>query len=213
MVRHEAPAGQVLEQGLAVMGLALEGRACRGLLLFAEELLRFADSYSLISGRSRKEALQRHVLDALSVLPYLQGKTVLDLGCGPGLPGLPLAIADATRQYVLLDRSEKKTRLVRHMLRRLDLPHVRCVVQEAGQFQGRHDTIVTRAFGNLACVVAACDHLLAPGGCLVLMQGQVRQEQPPPHYALERLEALQVPDVAASRHVAVWRKEGLSWHG
>lgn len=213
MARHEVPASQALEQGLAAMGLALEAQARGGLLLFAEELQRFAGSYSLISGRSKKEALQRHILDALSILPYLQGGTVLDLGCGPGLPGVPLAIADGTRQYVLLDRSEKKTRLVRHMLRRLHLPHVRCVVQEAGQFEGRHDTIITRAFGDLSCVVAASDHLLVPGGCLVLMQGQVRQEQPPPHYGLERLEALQVPGVTASRHVAIWRKEGLSWHG
>ena len=214
MARHEVPAGQALEQGLAAMGLALEEQARRGLVLFIEELLRFDESYSLVSAASRAEVLQRHVLDALSILPYLQGRVVLDLGCGPGLPGLPLAIADATRQYVLLDRSEKKTRLVRHMLRRLDLPHVRCVVQEAGQFEGRHDTIVTRAFGSLACVVAACDHLLAPGGCLVLMQGQVRQEQAPPHYGLERLEALQVPGVTAARHVAIWRKEEeRPWHG
>ena len=213
MARHEAPADQALEQGLAAMGLALEEQARRGLVLFLEELLRFDESYSLVSTASRAHVLQRHALDALSILPYLQGRVVLDLGCGPGLPGLPLAIADATRQYVLLDRSEKKTRLVRHMLRRLDLPHVRCVVQEAEQFGGHHDTVVTRAFGNLACVVAACDHLLAPGGCLVLMKGQVRLEQPPPGYVLERLEALQVPGVTASRHVAIWRKEGLPWRG
>ena len=207
MVRHEAPVDQALEQGLAAMGLALEEQARRGLVLFLEELLRFDESYSLVSTASRAHVLQRHALDALSILPYLQGRVVLDLGCGPGLPGLPLAIADSTRQYVLLDRSEKKTRLVRHMLRQLNLPHVRCVVQDAEQFEGHHDTIVTRAFGNLGCVVAACDHLLAPGGCLVLMQGQVRQEQPQPGYVLERLEALQVPGVTAARHVAIWRKE------
>ncbi len=195
------------------MGLALEEQARFGLVLFAEELQRFAGSYSLISASSRQEVVQRHVLDALSILPNLQGKTILDLGCGPGLPGLPLAIADARRHYVLLDRSEKKTRLVRHMLRRLALPHVRCVVLEAGRFAGHHDTVVTRAFGNLASVVAACDHLLAPGGRLVLMQGQARQEQALPHYTLERLAALRVPGVAASRHVALWRKEERPWDG
>ena len=195
------------------MGLALEEQARFGLALFAEELQRFAARYSLISASTREEVVQRHVLDALSILPNLEGGTILDLGCGPGLPGLPLAIADARRHYVLLDRSEKKTRLVRHMLRRLALPHVRCVVMEAECFQGHHDTIVTRAFGKLACVAAACDHLLAPGGRLVLMQGQARRDEVMPRYRLEHLAALRVPGLPASRHVALWRKEGRPWDG
>ncbi len=91
---------------------------------FAALLLRWNKGMNLISRRDINRLLPRHLLDSLSVLPYLHGDRVLDVGTGPGLPGMPLAIVDPERTFTLCDRMAKRIRFLYMATRELQTTNV-----------------------------------------------------------------------------------------
>lgn len=91
---------------------------------FAALLLRWNKGMNLISRRDINRLLPRHLLDSLSVLPYLHGDRVLDVGTGPGLPGMPLAIVDPERTFTLCDRMAKRIRFLYMAARELQMTNV-----------------------------------------------------------------------------------------
>ncbi len=142
--------------GLAQLELPLSELQQDQLLAYLDLLFKWNRSFNLSGVRDMSQMLSRHVLDSLSLAPLLTGQCVLDVGTGPGLPGIPLAICFPDKQFVLLDSNGKKTRFVFQAklqlgLKNVDVHHGRI---ETFKETCRIDTIVSRAFSSLVDMVA-----------------------------------------------------------
>ena len=195
-----------LERGIATLGLVLPAGAVERLLDYQALLERWNAAYNLTAVRDPAEMVTRHLLDSLAILPYVQGETLADLGTGPGLPGIPLAIAAPGRQILLVDSNGKKVRFLREAIRALKLDDVRAVQSRVEDVEGTFDCVTARAFASLADMLGWGGHLLAPGGVWLAMKGRLPAEElpgVPPGFALRGVHALAVPGLDAERSLVV----------
>lgn len=196
-----------LDAGLAALGLVADAVQRERLIAYVRVLARWNRAYNLTAVREPGEMLARHLLDSLSVSAYLRGCAILDLGTGAGLPGLPLAIMEPARRFVLLDSNGKKIRFVRQALLELGLANATAVQarMESYRPEGKFATIVSRAVADAPELAAAGGPLLARPGRLLLMKGRTPQPgelaaiAPPPD-AL-RVHRLAVPFLVGERHL------------
>lgn len=198
-----------LEQGLAALGLALPAGAIERLLDYQALLERWNGAYNLTAVRDPAEMVTRHLLDSLAILPHVEGASLADLGTGPGLPGIPLAIAAPGREVLLVDSNGKKVRFLREAIRALRLEGVRAVQSRVEDVPGRFDCVTARAFASLADMLAWGGHLLAPDGIWLAMKGKPPAEEIamlPPGFAVEAIHALDVPGLGAERSLVAIRR-------
>src|SRR5579859_6060989 len=190
-----------LERGIAALGVQLPAGAVERLLDYQALLARWNATYNLTAIRDPAEMVSRHLLDSLAILPYIQGETLADLGTGPGLPGIPLAIAAPGRQILLVDSNGKKVRFLREAIRALKLEGVRAVQSRVEEVEGPFDCITARAFASLADMLAWGGHLLAPGGVWLAMKGKSPEDEladVPPAFAVRGIHALAVPGLGSA---------------
>ncbi|WP_266168704.1 16S rRNA (guanine(527)-N(7))-methyltransferase RsmG [Dyella subtropica] len=195
-----------LERGIAALGLNLPEGAVARLLDYQALLERWNAAYNLTAIRDPAEMITRHLLDSLAILPYVRGETLADLGTGPGLPGIPLAIAAPGRQILLVDSNGKKVRFLREAIRALKLEGVRAVQSRVEDVEGQFDCITARAFASLEDMLGWGGHLLAPEGIWLAMKGkQPEDELPgvPAGFAVRGMHVLAVPGLDAERHLVV----------
>jgi 16S rRNA (guanine527-N7)-methyltransferase len=197
-----------LEQGLALLGVPLPPDDRQRLLAFVRLLAKWNAAYNLTAVRDPEEMVTRHVLDSLAVLPYLQGARVADIGTGPGLPGIPLAVARPDIAFTLLDANAKKTRFVTQAVGELGLKNVEVVQARAENYRPveKFDTLVVRAFSSIADMLENTRHLCTPHGRFLAMKGVYPEEELaaiPADYAVQEVVALQVPGLDAARHLAI----------
>ncbi len=142
-------------------------------LRYLDLLQQWNAAYNLTAIREPEKMITHHVLDSLSVLPYLHGKQCLDVGTGAGLPGLILALAEPERSWTLLDSNHKKIRFVNQAVIELKLKNVVTVCKRAELYRAEplFSTIITRAFASLEVIYKQTRHLLAPDGKLLAMKG------------------------------------------
>jgi len=200
-----------LEQGIAALGLSLPSGAVERLLDYQALLERWNAAYNLTAVRDPAEMVTRHLLDSLAILPYVRGETLADLGTGPGLPGIPLAIAAPGRQILLVDSNGKKVRFLREAIRALKLDGVRAVQSRVEEVQGQFDCITARAFASLADMLGWGGHLLAPNGIWLAMKGKAPDEElpgVPAAFAVQGIHALAVPGLDAERSLVVLGRTG-----
>jgi len=200
-----------LEQGVAALGLTLPAGAAERLLDYQALLERWNAAYNLTAIRDPAEMVTRHLLDSLAILPYVHGETLADLGTGPGLPGIPLAIAAPGRQILLVDSNGKKVRFLREAIRALQLDGVRAVQSRVEDVEGTFDCITARAFASLADMLGWGGHLLAPGGVWLAMKGKAPDEElpgVPSGFAVRGIHALAVPGLDAERSLVVLGRTG-----
>lgn len=195
-----------LTQGCAALGLTPTAAQQAQLLAFLDLLVRWNHAYNLTAVRDPLEMIAKHLLDSLAIAPYLFGDTVLDLGTGAGLPGLPLAILAPERRFWLLDSNNKKVRFVRQAVLELGLQQVEPVQAriEAYRPEQKFSTIVSRAVAPEALVPVLSADVCAQPGRLLLMKGraEVAIMTDPAWAALEpRLHQLQIPFLDAPRHL------------
>jgi 16S rRNA (guanine527-N7)-methyltransferase len=200
------PLARTLSQGALALGLALsEGQRDR-LLGFLGLLQRWNRAYNLTAVRDPAAMVSHHLLDSLSLVPYLRGDSVLDLGTGAGLPGLPLAIVDPRRRFWLLDSNGKKVRFVRQVVLELGLGNVEPVHGRIESYRParKFSTIVTRAVASVAQIHAQALPLLERPGLLLIMKGRYPvDELADPALAGLDLAArpLRVPTLDGERHL------------
>ena len=198
-----------ISEGAMAMGLALQPDAVTKLARYLELVEKWNRVHNLTAVREPSQMVTLHLLDSLSVLPYLgEAKTLLDVGTGAGLPGIPLAVARPAMRVTLLDSSHKKATFLQQAKTELELSNadVVCDRVENWKPQQRHDVVVSRAFSDLADFVLQAQHLVTPGGRLMAMKGVYPFEEiarlPASHKVAEVIE-LRVPRLEASRHVVL----------
>jgi len=196
-----------LQQGLREMGLELPPTAVEKLLNFLQLLDKWNKSYNLTAVRDPEQMVPRHLLDSLSVLPYLQGPRVLDIGTGAGLPGIPLALARPDIEFTLLDSNAKKTRFITQALHELGLKNVAVAQERVEKFHPaeKFDTLIARAFASIPDMLAASRHLCAPHGRFLLMKGVFPREElaAVTDGFRSEVKALTIPGLDAARHLVI----------
>jgi 16S rRNA (guanine527-N7)-methyltransferase len=200
-----------LERGVASLGLQLPADAVERLLDYQALLARWNATYNLTAVRDPMEMVSRHLVDSLAIHPFVQGQTLADLGTGPGLPGIPLAIAAPQRQVLLVDSNGKKVRFLREAIRSLKLENVRAVQSRVEDVEGQFDCITARAFASLADMLDWGGHLLTKGGIWLAMKGKHPEDElagVPDGFEVRAIHALAVPDVGGERHLVVLGRAG-----
>lgn len=198
----------LLSDGLAQMQLPLDHAAVDRLLQYGEEMLRWNRRINLTAITDPQQIVTQHVLDSLSILPYVHAQRLLDVGSGGGLPGVILAIARPTLNVVSLDSRNKKVAFQRHVARELGLSQFEAVAQRVELWQPEHafEQIVSRAFASLGDYVKLAGGHLAVGGQMLAMKGRAdaaEQAGVPSGWQLVKMPRLQVPGMQAQRHLAV----------
>ena len=198
-----------IADGIAAMRLDMPADACARLVAHLDLIAKWNRVHNLTAVREPEQMVVLHVLDSLSVLPDVgEAASVLDVGSGAGLPGVPIAIARPKSRVTLLDSSRKKCAFLEQAKIDIALANVQVVCARVEQWRPdeRFEIIVSRAFSDLADFVAQARHLLAPGGRLIAMKGVYPKEELAaldPAFRVREVAALHVPGLDAARHVVV----------
>ncbi|SDK23048.1 16S rRNA m(7)G-527 methyltransferase [Ferrimonas sediminum] len=181
------------------------------LVQLVELLNKWNKAYNLTSVRDPKEMLVRHILDSVVVGPHLQGSRFIDVGTGPGLPGLPLAICNPDKSFVLLDSLGKRIRFITTVVHTLGLKNVTPVQSrvEAYQPEVGFDGVLSRAFASLSDMLQWCHHLPAEHGQFYALKGQLDPQELadiPSGFEVIGQQPLLVPELDAQRHLVNVRK-------
>jgi 16S rRNA (guanine527-N7)-methyltransferase len=210
-VPERLPDPMTLRHDAADMGVELSDDQARKIIEFGKLLLHWNRAFNLISRKDQDRLYHRHLLDSLSLVPWMAGTRIMDLGTGAGLPGIPLAIACPHRGFTLVDRNERKIRFVRQVCRQLDVPNVEAlsgdvtVVAAAASY----DVVVTRAVAAAAEAWRLACAAIAPGGRLLVMAsgqsegGSLGAEALPEDARVVARERLAIPGLPQSHGLLV----------
>ena len=196
---------------LAQTELKLSAAQQQQLIAYIELLHKWNSAYNLTSVRTPKAMIGRHLLDSLVVAPYLHGNRVIDVGTGPGLPGVPLAIFYPEKHFVLLDSLGKRIRFLNQVKRQLNLGNIepiQCRVEDH-QLEEGYDAVISRAFASMKDMVHWCRHLPGSDGCFLAMKGAAVQEEIaalPDFVRVTAVHVLQLPEQDAERHLVELKK-------
>jgi 16S rRNA (guanine527-N7)-methyltransferase len=192
---------KILISGLESLNLSVAEDKVEQLLGFIKLLEKWNKAYNLTSIRDREDMVRLHLLDSLAILPFIEGKRVIDIGTGAGLPGIPLAIYLPDIEFTLLDSNAKKTRFVQQAILELKLKNVSVCHNRVEQYhpEKSFDTVITRAFASLSDIVELTAHLLSKNGVLLAMKGQSPDVVPKLESAITTLIPVNVPGITAER--------------
>ena len=196
-----------LKLGLKKLNVPANENQCIQLLQLLEGLYKWNKAYNLTAIKSPREGLKLHILDSLTLYSFIkehkEGCSVLDVGTGPGFPGLPLAIMFSDLQFSLLDSNSKKIRFIRQMAHQLSLTDVEPIHERVEQLKNRtFELIVSRAFASINDMLTLTQPLLSNSGKWLAMKGDVSQEELDnlPGYVMKNsVEKVNIPGVSAER--------------
>ena len=199
-------AGGTLAQGLATLGVPLEASQRERLMQYVGLLEKWNKIYNLTAVRGANNIVIHHLLDSLAVLPHIAGRTILDVGSGAGLPGIPLAVACPRSSVTLLDANQKKAAFLRQAVIELELHNaeVVCARVEAWRPPAPFDVVISRAFSDLRKFLELASRLCGPRGIMAAMRGtysKTELDALPPEFSLKRVAPLTVPGLNAARRI------------
>jgi len=193
---------QILQQGLQALEIQNNEQQLDALLSFILLIEKWNKTYNLTAVRNREDMARLHILDSLTVLPFIQGSHIADIGTGAGLPGIPLAIFSPNTQFTLVDSNSKKTRFVQQAILELKLKNVSVQHNRVENFQPKElfSTVIMRAFASLPDIMNLTRHLIAPSGTLLAMKGQQpNDDEISSLKTTHKITRLTVPGVEAER--------------
>ena len=197
-----------LREGAAAMGVALTENQAVQMMAYIELFHKWNQAYNLSAIRDIESQVDRHLLDSLSVAPYIDAEQLIDVGTGGGLPGIPLAILYPHKRFTLLDSNGKKARFLFQVKTQLRLDNVQiqnCRV-EAFRPQQRFDAVISRAFASLKDMTDGCRHLLSDNGVFYAMKGIYPTDELSAlekNYKVSQSYPLQIPREEGERHLLV----------
>ena len=197
-----------LSRGCGSLKVATDAARQEQVLAYLELMIKWNRAYNLTAVRDPQNMVTRHLLDSLSVVPYLQGKKVVDIGSGAGLPGVPVALACPEKQITLLDSNAKRCRFLRQVQAELNMQNVTVVQQRAEEYRPaeKFDNLLSRAFSNLQDFITCSKHLLAEGGQVLAMKGVWSGEEAaelPTGFIIKNVVKLTVPGLPEQRHLVI----------
>ena len=203
-----------LIQMLSKTDLDLSDQQVDLLVRYVELLDKWNKAYNLTSVREPGQMLVKHIVDSLVVSPHLQAATAvnndfIDVGTGPGLPGIPLAIANPDVNFTLLDSLGKRIRFITQVKHELKLDNVTPLQSRVEAHDGQYAGVISRAFASMTDMVNWSHHLLADNGRFFALKGQLDQEEIealPEFVKVDRIEPLTVPELNAERHLVLIEK-------
>ncbi|MCP3679667.1 MAG: 16S rRNA (guanine(527)-N(7))-methyltransferase RsmG [Gammaproteobacteria bacterium] len=180
-------------------------------------LARWNQHYNLTAIREPQRMVTHHILDSLSLLPWIKGQRIIDIGCGAGLPGIPLAIALPHKQIFLLDSNQKKTTFCQQVVADLKLENITVIGERAENWQPQQlfDHVITRAFSQINVMLRLSQHLCCAQGDFLAMKGEVTETelaQLPAEFSYS-LHTLNVQGIAAKRTLVRIVKQHLNQGG
>ena len=199
-------AARALAAGIEALALPLNDAVQAKLLAYLRLVEKWNQVYNLTAVRDGERMVPQHLLDSLAVAPHLQGRSLLDVGSGAGLPGIPLSLARPELAVTLLEANHKKAAFLKQAAIELELSNVEVAnarVEDWSAPRG-YDVVISRAFSDLAEFVTLAGRHVAEGGVLAAMKGVYPFEelaQLPSGYRRVAAIVLNVPALDAERHL------------
>lgn len=189
-------------------GISLSDHQKNQLVAYVDMLHKWNKAYNLTSVRDPNEMLVRHILDSIVVAPSLEGERFIDVGTGPGLPGIPLSIVRPDAHFTLLDSLGKRVRFLRQVQHELALTNITPVQSRVEDFPAEppFDGVISRAFASLTDMVTWCHHLPGEAGRFYALKGQLPEEeiaQLPAPFSVASVVPLKVPQLEGERHLVI----------
>jgi len=176
------------------------------LVEFVNLLHKWNKAYNLTSVRDPKEMVVKHIMDSIIVAPHLTEQQYVDVGTGPGLPGIPLAIMHPDKSFIVLDSLGKRVRFMKQVAYELKLANIQPVQSRVEDFASQVpiDAVLSRAFASLKDMLHWCQHLVDSAGTFVALKGQLPQqeiEELPEGFKITEIVRLDIPDLTGERHL------------
>ena len=195
-----------LDEYLAEMNLTATELQKKQLIGFVEMLNKWNKAYNLTAVRDPEQMLIRHVMDSLAVSEHLVGEHFIDVGTGPGLPGIPLAIMNPDKSFVLLDSLGKRIRFQKQVQHELSINNISSVESrvEAYEPEVKFDGVLSRAFASIEDMLHWCHHLPTENGCYYALKGQLADDEMaklPEGFEVTDVIELTVPCLDEQRHL------------
>lgn len=215
------PLRQQLAFGLEQMGLHYPVPMQQKLVHYIQLIARWNKTFNLTAIRDVEDMVSKHLLDSLAVQPYLEGSSILDVGSGAGLPGIPFAITSPDKNFVLLDCNGKKTRFMTQAKIDLKLDNIEVVHSRIEDYMpvkdepadGEHriyfDVITARAFATSDEILKATSHLQDENTLIMVMQGKLDEAISDDRYELLETHKLDVYGLDAERHLLEIKRRPL----
>ena len=202
---------QGLEKLIKEAGFIVSAEQQAQLVGYIEMLNKWNKAYNLTSIRDPQEMLVKHIMDSLAVSEYLKGDRFIDVGTGPGLPGIPLAIINPEKSFTLLDSLGKRIRFIRQVIHELKIPNVTPILSRVEDFKPdlQFDAVLSRAFASMSDMVKWCKHLPSEQGVFLALKGQVDQreiDELPIDCFVSSIKPLIVPGLEGQRHLVILGK-------
>jgi 16S rRNA (guanine(527)-N(7))-methyltransferase RsmG len=206
---------ETLAAGIAQLQLTVSATQQQQLLQYLATLHKWNKAFNLSGLTKLDEMLSLHILDSLTVLPFIKGSRVADIGTGAGLPGMVLAICLPETQFFLVDSNSKKTRFIFQAAHSLGLQNVQAVHARAEDYAIAPQVaiVLSRAFASIKHFVESSQHLLAADGALLAMKGQfpaAELSELPADFIVSASHSLTVPSSAVTRHLLEIRRQNNS---
>ncbi|ELR64192.1 rRNA small subunit 7-methylguanosine (m7G) methyltransferase GidB [Photobacterium marinum] len=204
---------QRLAQLIAQTDLEVTEQQLEQLVGYVGLLHKWNKAYNLTSVRDPDEMLVKHIMDSIVVSTHLRGERFIDVGTGPGLPGIPLAIMNPDKEFTLLDSLGKRIRFIRQVIFELKIGNVTPVQSRVEEFQPEQgfDAVLSRAFASMNDMVSWCHHLPTEDGCFMALKGQFNQQEVaelPEWCSVSEVKSLQVPELDGERHLVILTAKG-----
>ncbi|RDL44922.1 16S rRNA (guanine(527)-N(7))-methyltransferase RsmG [Marinomonas piezotolerans] len=204
---------ETLKWGADKMGVSLSNHTIEQLVQYLDMLQKWNKAYNLTAIRDADKMVSLHLLDSLATLPFITGQNIIDVGTGPGLPGMVLAICLPDKNFTLLDSNGKKTRFLTQVKMEMGLSNVSVANERVEKHarQGEYDHVTSRAFASLEDMINWCLPLPSANGNFLAMKGVYPEDellQLPDTVTVQTIQPLSVPTIDAERHMVIMTRKG-----
>ena len=204
----------VLKNSLKSSELVVSSSQQQQLIRYVLLMHKWNKAYNLTSVREPQQMVIKHIVDSIVVAPFLDKNRYIDVGTGPGLPGIPLAIMCPDKHFILLDSLGKRVRFMKQVAYELNIPNIEPVQSRVEDYVAtdKIDGVLSRAFASLKDMLHWCQHLVDSQGVFVALKGQLptnELEDLPLNFVLQQTIKLDVPGLEGDRHIVKIKKQSV----